>query len=480
MNPDSGAPESFFGHGATGTVMHPFVAVAMILAIILMLVLPRRHAVVPFLLGVFLLPIGQQLYLGGVHFYVPRILILFGLVRIALTKLLSQDDIVSGGWNSVDVVFFLWAILRGSAGILRGDGNTASLLYEGGFLLDALGGYFLLRFLIQNEESILRVVKTFAAIAAVLAVTMLNEKLLDQNIFGYLGSLPVRSDIRVGAIRAQGPFEHSILAGVFAATLLPFFLWLWQSRKARIAGVVGAIGCTIMVVTTASATPLLTYLAVLLGLCFWLLRKHMRMVRWGIVAMIIALAMVMKAPVWFLISHVDVVAGNSGYHRAMLIDTCIRHFSDWWLIGTNQTLNWGFDMWDTSNQFVAEAEAGGLAAFICFVLMISWCFRRIGRARKLVEGDHKQEWFFWLLGVALFAHIVAFFGISYFDQTKYAWYALFAIIVVATAPILARESAVEEHGAVELSGTGQGLTPLTAPQSSRIRATNLRSRELTR
>jgi hypothetical protein len=53
-----------------------------------------------------------------------------------------------------------------------------------------------------------------------------------------------------------------------------------------------------------------------------------------------------------------------------------------------------------------------------------------------VEGDAKKEWFFWLLGAALFSTVVGFFGVNYFDQTKFVWFALLAIISAATAPLL--------------------------------------------
>ncbi|MGA2844495.1 MAG: hypothetical protein ABSF68_03640, partial [Candidatus Acidiferrales bacterium] len=44
----------------------------------------------------------------------------------------------------------------------------------------------------------------------------------------------------------------------------------------------------------------------------------------------------------------------------------------------------------------------------------------------------KQTWFLWLLGVALFSNLIAFLGISYFDQTFITWYALIAMIIAAT------------------------------------------------
>jgi len=73
-----------------------------------------------------------------------------------------------------------------------------------------------------------------------------------------------------------------------------------------------------------------------------------------------------------------------------------------------------------------------------------------------VEGDRAKEWYFWLLGAALFSHAVAFFGISYFDQTRMAWFALLVVIVAATAPVLAKSEKTE----LQPSGS-----PLDAPQA---------------
>ena len=191
-----------------------------------------------------------------------------------------------------------------------------------------------------------------------------------------------------------------------------------------------------MVICCSSSTPLLSYLAVIVGICFWPLRGKMRTIRWVFLALLIALHLVMKAPVWFLIARLDIIAGNSGYHRAELIDTFIRHFKDWWLIGSNQQATWGFDMDDLCEQWVAEGEGGGLATFVCFILLITRSFARIGAARKRASKNQNKEWMLWLIGVALFSHCVGFFGISYFDQTRFAWYALICIISTATMPRL--------------------------------------------
>jgi len=89
---------------------------------------------------------------------------------------------------------------------------------------------------------------------------------------------------------------------------------------------------------------------------------------------------------------------------------------------------------------VAEGEVGGLLTFILFISLLTVCYSRIGKVRKIIEGenDRRQEWFLWLVGATLFAHTIAFLGISYFDQSRYAWVTLLAMISALTGPKLAR------------------------------------------
>ena len=171
----------------------------------------------------------------------------------------------------------------------------------------------------------------------------------------------------------------------------------------------------------------------------------------------------MKAPVWFIITHFELVGGSSNYHRAELIDMCVKHFRDWWLFGVKDTAVWGWDMWDLANQFVAEAEVGGLATLVCFIAIITICFRWIGKARKLVEGDRGKEWILWLWGAALFSNVVSFFGISYFDQTRLYWFALLAMIAAATVPILAAQKVPETELAPSLFPPRVAPRPLPLP-----------------
>ncbi len=427
-----------YGGGASATLIHPLALLAMIAGIGLILYLPRPKLIGCLIPLAILVPLSQQLYVAGVHVFVLRALVLTGIGRMLWTGLASKNRVLPYGFTIVDKLFLFWALSRAAAVVLLYK-EMGAVTNQAGFLWDSLGGYFLMRFALRDKDDVARCIRALAGVACLLALTMANEKLRNQNVFGFLGGTPIIPTVRDGAIRAQGPFAHPILAGSFGATLFCLFAWLWQSGKGKMLAAAGIVASGVMVICSASSTPLFAYVAGIGAVLFWPFRKRMRLIRWGIACGLIALHLVMKAPVWFLIAHIDVVAGNSGYHRAMLIDTFVRHFKDWWLIGTNQTGTWGWDMWDLSNQFVAEGETGGLLTLTLFIAIIAKSFGRIGDSRKRVRRNRNEEWLLWLLGGALFTNCVAYFGISYFDQTAIAWYALLSMITVATAPILVRQ-----------------------------------------
>jgi hypothetical protein len=415
-----------FGGGTGATLLHPLVALAILLVIGLILFLPRKRIIVPLLLAIFFIPKGQVVVLAGVHFTAARILFVTGLIRWAMSR--RPRGLLAGGFNSVDRVFVAFAIFNTLIFSLQWMESQA-LIKSLGDLLDVLGGYFVLRFAIQDSKDVRRTIKVLALIAIVMAVCMINEQVTGANIFGRLGGVPP-TIVRDGKIRSMGAFAVFITAGAYGATLLPLMVWLWSDAKSRVLSVLGMVGATVMTITCYASTTQAAYVAGIFGLCLWPLRRKMRLVRWGVLFTLLGLHLIMHGPVWSLLEKIDLTGSSSSYHRYMLIDNCIRHFWDWWLLGVKDYDKWGFDMWDLSDQYVAYAVSGGLATLVLFIAIISRSFAEIGTARKLVAGNRKEEWFLWCLGAALFAHVVVYFGIGYFDQMQFAWFALLAIICV--------------------------------------------------
>jgi hypothetical protein len=191
-------PEHYrFGGGSSGTLLHPLVAVAMVLAVILILRLPRKQVVSPLLFGIFLIPRGQVIVLAGLHFNVYRIILLAGLLRWIISRRKSK---MVGGFNAVDRVFALWATALLVVFNLQYM-ETQALVKSMGDFLDAMSGYFILRFLIRDKEDVRLVIKVFALIAVIMGVCMINEQRTGQDIFGQLGGTALFPETRNGKIR---------------------------------------------------------------------------------------------------------------------------------------------------------------------------------------------------------------------------------------------------------------------------------------
>jgi hypothetical protein len=425
-----------FGGGVSGTVLHPAVLAAVIVAGILICIAPRQKATFAFLAASILIPTDQVLVLGRVHFPMLRVLIVFAVIRIVQAHMSSQVRLFSHGLNKIDVAVVSLTVVTALSNVALFQ-ESAVIVNQVGNIYSVFGAYFLLRFLIRDDSDVMGVIRVFAYLAIFVAAIMTYEFTTGHNPYALLGG--ARASVyaslveRDNRFRAEGPFAHSILAGTFGAILVPLFIALWwKTKKHRKLIVAGAISATVITATSNSSTPVLAYAGGLLALGLWPLRRWMRVMRWGIVLTLISLHLVMKSPVWHLICRIDITGGSSSWHRYMLIDQCIRHFGDWWLIGVKETSSWGWDMWDTANQYVGTAEGAGLLALILFLAAIVYGFKYLGKARQAAKG-RKDALFLWALTAAVFANAVAFFGVSYFDQTIVAWYALLAVIPAASA-----------------------------------------------
>jgi hypothetical protein len=418
--------------GVGGTNLSPLILIWLVLAGLAILLLPRKYIVVPFFSSVFLIPLGQALVIGGLHFLVFRLIIIFALFRVFADRIRGASA-KSMRLNPIDKTFF-WYCISSVITFTLLFNDAQAFVNRLGFALDSLGTYFVLRMLFEDEVVVDRAIKVLAVVSAVVAVSMIGEQLTGRNLFAVFGGVPEFTVVREDALRSQGPFAHAILAGVFGATSVGLFIRLWWRSVSRSVALVGIVSCVVIVITSKSSTPLGAALGVIVVLCLWPFRKRMKLLRWGIVCSLIVLHLAMKAPVWALIGRVGAVGGSSGYHRYILVDNFIRRLGEWWLVGVRETAHWGYDMWDVSNQYVAVGVSGGLITFVLFIAVIVYCFKGLGLARKEAEdaNDLMRQRGFWALGAALFANLVAFLGITYFDQTQVGWYALLAMIAALT------------------------------------------------
>ncbi len=423
---------------------------------LLMLALPRRLALVPVIAMVCYVTMGQRVMVLGLNFTLIRILLLFGLLRV-LARGEWRGALGAGPLHPIDRMMLWWVL----ASIV-----TYTLLWQTGeafvnrlgLAYDALGLYFLFRVLVQDIDDIHMVLRQFAWFAMPLALTMLLEKSSGRNPFAALGGVPPETLVREGVLRCQGPFAHPILAGAFGSTLLPLFAGLWQQRQHRLLALLGLASAAVIASTAGSSGPMMAAAAGLAGMWLWPMRRHMRMVRWALGLGVLGLHLAMQAPVWFLLARVGVFGGSTGYHRAILIDHAVHHFPEWWLIGTYSTAQWGFHMFDVTNQYVLVGVQGGLVTLLLFVALISRAFGAVGRALPACGDAHPlRQRLAWALGASLTVHAVNYISVPYFDQNIVNWYLLLAMIATlprgsAEAAATAQAPAVSPAGRLEQAG----------------------------
>ena len=392
--------------------------------------LPRRFAILPVLVITCWATAGQRLEIMTLNFYMLRIILLFGWARI-----IFRGELFSIKLNIIDkivIIYIVWAVIAYT--LLRGTG--AAFINRLGFAYNTVGAYFFFRAVIRDFDDIVRAIKILSIVIIPLALGMLLEQATRVNIFSTFGGVPLFSEEREGRFRAQGPFEHAILAGTFGATLIPLFVSLWFSKENRTYAVIGVLAATLITIASASSGPILTLIIIVGALCVWPFRKYIRTIEWGILFGVIGLHLYMKAPVWYVISRVSDLIGGTGWHRSFLIDQAIKYFNEWWLLGTTYTAHWmpyalaiDPDYADITNQFIAEGVQGGFTQMLLFIVIIVLCFRSIGRAIKLSEDQPLSIKIVpWSMGVVLFGHVSAFFSVSYFDQIFVSWYLALAMI----------------------------------------------------
>ncbi len=431
----------------------PMALLGLLVAVYLIWSLPRRFAVCPILAMVCLMPLGQELVVFGLHFYLFRILLLVGMFRVFIKHEMRQVTI-----TRTDKIFFWWIVVSISFGTLVKP-SMPLFINRLGDAYNAFGCYFLMRCLLVDFEDLVTSVRTLAWLTLPVATLMLVEKSTGHNYFSVFGGVPEITVIRGDHLRCQGAFRHPILAGTFGATQIPFFIALWFYRpQQRFIALAATVSSMVIVVAASSSGALMALLASIAGMALWKWKAHMRFVRWGGVAAVLIMAMAMNAPVWYLFDRLSSITGGTGWFRSYLIDQTISHFNEWWLFGTTYTAHWAPsgevlpndpNMMDITNHYIAQGVSGGLLKLVLFVAIIVASFKIISRWFKSENADSTGGILVWAAGVSLFSHSLSFVSTTYFDQIVVIWYWLLAMI--ASIPAWKSEVAASDSllGAVE-------------------------------
>jgi len=361
--------------------------------------------------------LAQGTEIASFTFTIIRILIAVGLARVVI-----RGERIANGTNSLDWLILIWGGWALISSVFHADPVT-SLIFRLGFVYNAIGIYFLLRVFCQSLSDVVLLGRITALVLLPVAIEMLYEKVTIRNLFSFLGGVADHPAVRLGKVRAQGPFAHSILAGTVGATCLPLMVGFWKLHKR--AALSGIVACSVMIYASSSSGPIVSGFAAVTALFMWRYRNQMQFVRWLAVSGYVVLDLIMKAPAYYLMGRVDIVGGSGGWHRARLIESAFQHLGEWWIAGTDFTrhwmptgVSWSAEHTDITNYFIKMGVIGGLPLMLLFILILLKAFSRVGQAIQEAAGTPIETRFLpWSLGATLFAHAATFLSVSYFDQS---------------------------------------------------------------
>lgn len=402
------------------------------------LLLPRKWAAIPLIVGCCYMTAGEGIDIGSFRLPVFRLLLLVGIIRVVM-----RGEKLAGGLSTIDKLMLAWGAWTLFASLFQAQVPGSGLKYNAGIVFNVAGIYFMIRSLCRDTREVAEMLGMVGIILLPVALAMVYEQVANRNLFSVFGGVPEVPDFRNGRIRAQGPFNHAILAGTIGATSLPFALALWH--RYRIRALIGAAAGGLMILTCASSGPILSALFAFFAVGMWRFRRHCRKLRWAAVAMYLLLMAVMNRPPYFLVAEIDLTGASTGWHRAFLIKQTIAHWSEWVFVGTNHTRHWmpnqgaiSDNHTDVTNYYIAFGVVGGLLCMLLVIAMLAVAFKWVGRSvDRLTAADRRPEAFaIWCIGASLFSHAMSSFSVAYFGQAQLFFWIPVAVIASLHTDVL--------------------------------------------
>jgi len=408
------------------TTIHPAGVLALCLAIIFLFVFNKNKVIYPLIIFLTFIPGAQRIVLFSLDFSFIRILVLVYLLKIVISGSSQGSKLVS-----TDKLIFLWALMSIIIYTIQ-FGEMSALITRLGYMVEVVGTYLVGRLYIRNYNDVKSIVNVIGILSIPTLIIFLIERSSGTNLFSVFGGVPEHTFIRDGKLRCQGPFPHPIIAGVFWASWLPLIYYFHKIGEfKKTSSYMFFISVIIIILNTASSTPLSSLIVTLIGLWLYKFYHLLRPIQIGVILLLIFLHLVMKAPVWHLLARIDLAGGSTGYHRFLLIDSAIKYFDEWWLVGTITTEHWARGMMDITNQYILEGVRGGFLSMMLFILILRSVFSKIGKKIKK-SADFVERYFYWTLGVVFFVHAINFIVLSYFGQALSIFYLMLGAAVSIT------------------------------------------------
>jgi hypothetical protein len=389
------------------------------------------------LAGILYLTQGMALSAGGLTLYPIRILLVALWLRILIRRDFGTISI-----NRLDIAIIWLYLYTTVVFLIRSDDGQ---MFQIGASVDALLSYFGFRCVVRTAADVKWLLARTAILLLPYVPLLWIESTTFRNPFAVLGGVELAHAgdmwVRGDRLRATGSFGHPSLLGTLGGTLLPLYIGLLAMPGNRIVGLLGTLLCLAIVGAANSGGPVTCVAVAVVGWVLWPMREKMPWIRAGLAATIALLALLMKAPIWYLIARISSITGGDGHHRAVLLDVGVKNLDRWWFAGMpfRETSSWlpytntatGFV--DMTNNFLQFGVNAGLGAVFLLIASLTVAFSQLGRAMHALRSSRDaisstEEPLYWGIGVMLAVHIINWFGITYWDQTNVLWLLHLAVL----------------------------------------------------
>ncbi|MEJ2647394.1 MAG: hypothetical protein P8016_03160 [Sedimentisphaerales bacterium] len=414
-------------------------AIAVVLAVLVLTVRPR-HAFVIYIGALLWYPSFLAISIGTIDIMIGRV-----VVAVLFLRCLCDDRIRSRfKWSRLDK-WVTWSIVI-YIGITLAVRPTWSIVENrGGFFMDTWLSYMVARFIITDKAKLISIIKCVGIILLPLALLGCIE-----SITGWQPFVPLRRfrpwnpqvgmttvGSRWGFTRAVGPFSHPILFGGCFAMFLPLLWYLrYQKKDWKNLAYIFAGAAVIGALSSMSAGPWIMTIVIVFSL---IMERHKKWVKPAFISFVllcIVIQLASSTAFYYVFAKYGSRLGGAGMHRAILIDVAIRHFDQWWLVGTKgRDPGWGpylgMTWTDVTNEYILAGIRYGIAGVIVLCGVLTVAFKQIISSYKKAQKKETRS-LYWALGTILFAIAVVWISVSFFGQLISLFYAMLGIISAST------------------------------------------------
>ncbi len=302
-------------------------------------------------------------------------------------------------------------------------GFESGLKSGGSYLVEVGGAYLMARAYVLNRTSFGSTAKLLAGVVVILAPLLLLECLSGRNVFGsvFWHIEPVHGERRFGVCRAQGPFEHAILAGVFCASVIAV-TWFASAVPRRAHRARRWILAVIEVTATATSVSsgALAMAAVQGVLIMWDVVTRTIRSRWLLLTTLLGAGVMVvaigsgRSPLR-VAAHYAAFNQQTSYYRLAVFDVCLENVWRHPVVGVGLQ-DWARPEWMAStsidSMWLVLMTRHGIPAVALYLTAIIYVLVRVGAnppAGSTLEV--RKAWMFVMVGFCIAAVTVHLWGV---------------------------------------------------------------------